>query len=89
MSKCHYTVANVKDQKPTAPSTQPTISTDPNKDSQYGVGTHAVANPPGGGSGGSLQCSCNCTCNCAGSGCGCACAGSATMKKVSILRKKL
>lgn len=61
MSKCHYTVANVKDQKPTAPSTQPTISTDPNKDSQYGVGMHAVANPPIGGTGGSLQCCCNCS----------------------------
>lgn len=88
MAKYDHKVVGIKDQKPTVAPTEPTISTDPKNDSQYGSGPQgAVAGPPGGGGGGAYTCSCNCSCNCAGSAC--ACSGSTTMKKVSALRKKL
>ncbi len=87
MSKYHYGVIKFKDQKSMVSSTQPTVATEPKKDSQYGIGTQSTQ--PGEGSGSPLKCSGRCNCNCAGAGCGCACAGSATTKKVSFLRKKI
>lgn len=87
MAKYNFVVTNIKDQKPALPSTPPTTSTDPQKDSQYGTGPQgAVA---GGGGGGAITCACNCTCNCSGSSCSCSGMGSSTSKNVNILRKKL